>query len=107
MLLPHATWRTSEGHFVRALQACVHYFSAYPRSFIFFTTHHAFSPFLNALESTTNDKVPWPNCIHSIYHTLVISLFIDEEISGMLKYDFSFDRIFKNTDKISALVRET
>jgi hypothetical protein len=31
MLLPHATWRASEGHFVRALQACVHYFSAYPR----------------------------------------------------------------------------
>jgi hypothetical protein len=31
MLLPHATWRTSEGHFVCALQACVHYFSAYPR----------------------------------------------------------------------------
>jgi hypothetical protein len=32
MLLPHATWRASEGHFVRALQACVHYFSAYPRT---------------------------------------------------------------------------
>jgi hypothetical protein len=31
VLLPHATWRASEGHFVRALQACVHYFSAYPR----------------------------------------------------------------------------
>jgi hypothetical protein len=31
MLLPHATWGASEGHFVRALQACVHYFSAYPR----------------------------------------------------------------------------
>jgi hypothetical protein len=25
MLLPHATWRASEGFFVRALQACVHY----------------------------------------------------------------------------------
>jgi hypothetical protein len=33
MLLPHATWRASVGHFVRALQACVHYFSAYPRTF--------------------------------------------------------------------------
>jgi hypothetical protein len=32
MLLPHATWRASEGHFVRALQACVHYFSAYTRN---------------------------------------------------------------------------
>jgi hypothetical protein len=35
MLLPHATWRASEGHFVRALQACVHYFSAYPRRSVF------------------------------------------------------------------------
>jgi hypothetical protein len=33
MLLPYATWRASEGHFVRALQACVHYFSAYPRTY--------------------------------------------------------------------------
>jgi hypothetical protein len=31
MLLPHATLRASEGHFVRALQVCVHYFSAYAR----------------------------------------------------------------------------
>jgi hypothetical protein len=31
MLLPHATRRASEGHFVHALQACVQYFSAYPR----------------------------------------------------------------------------
>jgi hypothetical protein len=33
MLRPYATWRASEGHFFRALRACVHYFSAYPRIF--------------------------------------------------------------------------
>jgi hypothetical protein len=83
-------------------------------SFIFFTTHHIFSPFLDTLESTTNDKVPWPNRIHSIHDTLVISLFIDEEISVMFKYMelllqmmiLVFKESSKNVDEISTLVTD-